>query len=205
MNPSLERDVMAALSVLPEDMWDTMDDLCDCMYPRIGMWTNPYLAETLEVRMCCIWKELYQLFPGFMRVTPAFLDYNKNEWASEPIDWNGEEDMPKAVWYRHMARKEGIPVAEARAKYADLDYLRPRGIPQPKPEVIEGEPAFNPLDMVFEMVTGLAQEVAKLYEITDRLDAAGLASVQRGASTNRRPARTRTPRALPVGDGEVAS
>lgn len=163
MTTLLERDVMAALSVLPEDTWDTWDDQCDCTYPRIGMWTNPYLAETLEVRMCCIWRELYQLFPAFVRVSPAYLDLNTNQWVTDPMAWNGEDDMPPAVWYRHMARTEGITVAEARAKYADKDELRPRGTPRPAPETPQEE-AVDPFAMLFDMVVSLAAEVGTLKE-----------------------------------------
>ena len=173
---------MAALTVLPEEMWDVQDDLCDCMYQRIGMWTNPYLAETLEVRMCCIWKELYQLFPQYVRVTPAFLDYNRNEWQTELMEWNAEFDMPPAIWYRQLAKKEGITVGEARAKYAELDHLRPRGVPRPQPEPEEEAP--NPTAFLFEMVTGLAKMVAELKGqvdgITGGLDGTGMASLQPG-------------------------
>lgn len=161
LNALAASDVMAALEVLPEETWDTHDDKCDCMYPRIGFWTNPYLAETLEVRMCCIWKELYQLFPQHIRNTAAFYDYNANEWVTEPMEWNGEDEMPKAVWYRHMARKEGISVAEARERYADRDYLRPKGTPRPVVEVPQEEP-FDPFAMLFEMITSLAAEVGEL-------------------------------------------
>lgn len=134
---------------LPEVYWDVDDDLCDCTYQRMGLWTNPYLAETLEVRMCCIWKELYKMFPQFVRQTPAFFDYNANEWVPEPREWDGESDMPAAIWYRQMARKEGISVAEARQKYAGK--TPPLGTPKP------AEPAgasFNEalMEMLFDIV-----------------------------------------------------
>lgn len=165
LNALAANDVMAALSVLPEETWDTHDDKCDCMYPRIGFWTNPYLAETLEVRMCCIWKELYQLFPGHVRNTAAFYDYNRDEWVKDPMEWNADYDMPKAMWYRQMARKEGISVSEAREMYADLDYLRPKGIPRP-PEP-EQEPQPSMADVFMEL---LGQLALKVQELEDRID-----------------------------------
>ena len=121
-----------AISELPDVQWKMHDDLCDCTYQRIGMWTNPYLAETLEVRMCCIWAELYKQFPQFVRTIPAFWDYNAEEWVTEPQEWNGEEDMPLSMWHRQIARKYGITVAAAR----NVTESPPKGKPiqrAPKP------------------------------------------------------------------------
>jgi len=152
-------DIMAAL--LPETFWEVDDDLCDCVYQRIGMWTNPYLAETLEVRMCCIWKEMYKLFPGLVRVTPAYHNYNTGEWVTEPAEWNGEFDMPPALWYRQIARRTGRSVIDVREEYRFRDGERPRGIPRPQ------EPAEETVDVIgvlFDMINGLAQEIAALKE-----------------------------------------
>ena len=152
-------DIAAALGSLPESFWDTNDDACDCTYVRIGMWTNPYLAETLEVRMCCIWKELYKLFPEHVRVTPAYLDYNSGAWVEEPQAWNGEDDMPASLWYRQLARERGQDVGTIRALYSSRDEDRPRGTPRP----VAGEPeGIDPVAVLFEMLDGLAQEVAML-------------------------------------------
>lgn len=120
--------VVEALSIgaLPDVQWGNQDDLCDCTYQRIGFWTNPYLAETLEVRMCCIWAELYKQFPEYVRTIPAFFDYNAEQWVTSPQEWNGEDEMPKAVWYRHLANKQGRSVADIRAEYAEKDHLRPK-------------------------------------------------------------------------------
>lgn len=157
-------DIVAALDVLPEDIWDTNDDACDCTFQRIGFWTNPYMGETLEVRMCCIWAELYKLFPQHVRTTKAW--QHGGEWQPDVWDWNGEDDMPRSIWYRHLARKEGISVAEARERYAHLDP--PKGIPRPR-VVLPEEP--DPVAVLFSMVTELAQEVARLKEVaSDRTD-----------------------------------
>jgi len=127
--PQVESDILAALfaGTFPDTFWDCQDDLCDCTYQRIGMWTNPYIAETLEVRMCCIWAEIYRMFPQFVRVTPAYLDGNTKGWVTEPADWNGEAEMPKAIWYRQLARKQGRLVQDIRTEYSARDELRPRG------------------------------------------------------------------------------
>lgn len=116
-----------AIGMLPDVQWRMHDDLCDCVYQRIGLWTNPYLAETLEVRMCCIWAELYKQYPEYVRTIPAFWDYNTEEWVTEPAEWNGEEDMPASIWHRQLARKQGISVAEARA----LNLPAPKGTGRP--------------------------------------------------------------------------
>lgn len=120
--------------MFPEEFWDVQDDKCDCTYQRIGMWTNPYLAETLEVRMCCIWAELYKLFPDKVRVTPAFLDYNRNEWSPELREWDGEGDMPESMWFRQLAKKHGKTVSEIRQEYKERMDEKPKGVkrrPQP--------------------------------------------------------------------------
>ena len=155
-------DVVAAMGVLPEVFWDVNDDACNCTFQRIGMWTNPYLAETLEVRMCCIWAELYKLFPQHVRVTAAFNNYNTGEWETEPWEWDGESDMPESIWYRHLARKHGIPVAEARERYAHLSP--PKGTPRPVAEAPQG-PTMD--EYVLTAMDVLAEEVARLRAIVE--------------------------------------
>lgn len=119
---------------LPEQFWDVEDDKCDCTYQRIGLWTNPYIGETLEVRMCCIWAELYKLFPNMVRVTDAFFDYNKNEWVTRQREWDGELDMPESIWFRQLAKKLGKSVDEVRQEYQGRMDEKPKGVkrkPQP--------------------------------------------------------------------------
>ncbi len=130
--PQVQADVLEAVfaGTFPANFWNCQDDLCDCTYQRIGMWTNPYMAETLEVRLCCIWAEFQKQYPQFVRVTPAYLDGNKQEWVPEPMEWNGEAEMPKAIWYRQLAREQGREVADVRAEYAGKDHLRPKGTPK---------------------------------------------------------------------------
>lgn len=116
LDPKVSQDIVSALSIaeLPDVRWQSGDDLCDCTYQRIGHWTNPYLAETLEVRMCCIWAELYKQFPQFVRNVPAYWNENAQRWETEPATWNADIDMPAAMWHRQLARKYGVSVAAAR-------------------------------------------------------------------------------------------
>ena len=154
-------DVLAAMSAasLPEVFWEVDDDLCDCVYQRIGMWTNPYLAETLEVRMCCIWAELYKLFPDKVRATHAFKDYNANEWVTEPQPWNAEYDMPPGLWYRQLARQQGRPVADIRAEYRHRDSERPRGVV--RPQVPQPEPV-DVVEILWTAIQGLNERLARV-------------------------------------------
>ena len=147
--------VEAAIGVFPESFWNHEDDACDCTFQRIGMWKNPYVGETLEVRMCCIWAELYKLFPQHVRVTPAYLVDDK-EWDARVWEWDGESDMPRSIWYRQLARQHGITVAEARARYAHLDP--PKGTPLP----VRENDAIDPVQALVAMVTHLADRIVEL-------------------------------------------
>lgn len=130
MNALLSPAIAQALSIadLPDVLWHQGDDLCDCEFQRIGWWTNPYTATTHEIRLCCVWAELGKQYPEFVRTIPAFWDYAHDEWVTEPQEWNGEGVMPLHLWHRQLARKYGIPVAEARS----LGMVPPDGI-TPRP------------------------------------------------------------------------
>lgn len=121
--------VLHALSIgsLPDVDWDHADDLCDCTFQRVGMWKNPYLAETLEIRLCCIWAKLAEQYPDFVRTIPGYFNENDGQWITTPWEWDGEAEMPKAIWYRQLARKLNRPLEEIRAEYASRDELRPKG------------------------------------------------------------------------------
>ena len=95
--------------------WEMHDDLCDCIFQRMGSWYNPYIGERLDVRLCCIWADIYKSYPQFVKVT-----------KTEPAEWNGEDDMPAAVWHRQLANHLGMPVAEVRG----LGLEPPRGKPR---------------------------------------------------------------------------
>lgn len=148
--------LIETMGVLPEAVWLHGDDACDCTFQRIGMWKNPYLGETLEVRMCCIWAELYKLFPQHVRSTPAYLT-GDDEWVEGQRAWDGEHDMPRALWYRQLARETGQPLEAIRAEYAA--YPSPSGSPRPP-----SPPAPDPIARLFDAVTKLAVAVRELQE-----------------------------------------
>lgn len=118
-----------AIGSLPDVIWQHGDDLCDCEFQRICQWTNPYIGSTHEIRLCCAWAKLAELFPEAVRTIPAYWSDNTQEWETQPWEWNGETEMPKAIWYRHLARKHGRTVADIRAEYSEKDELRPKGAP----------------------------------------------------------------------------
>lgn len=130
--------VLEALSIgnLPDTEWEVHDDLCDCTFQRIGLWKNIYLAETLEIRLCCVWAELAKQYPQYVRTIPGYWNPDTKEWITEPREWNGEAEMPKALWYRHLARKLGRTVSEIRSEYAERDELRPKGYGEPIPLIL---------------------------------------------------------------------
>ena len=144
-----------AFGVMPEAFWNHEDDACDCTFQRIGLWKNPYIGETLEVRMCCIWAELYKLFPQHVRVTPAYL-VDDEAWAQSVMEWNGESAMPRSIWYRQLARQTGRSLPEIRAAYGHLEP--PQGTPKPVPQ----EVTVNPIDALMAMVTHLADRIVDL-------------------------------------------
>lgn len=155
LNHRAAADILAALQMLPETFFEQGDDACDCSFQRVGMWTNPYIAETLEVRMCCIWAELYKLFPQHVRATPAYLDANADAWNPEPRAWDGEDDMPRGLWYRQLSRQTGIPLQDVRQLFGAKEP--PAGTP--RPQVEEGIPF---TDAVVAMLEHLAERVAAL-------------------------------------------
>lgn len=100
---------------VPEMTWTHGDDLCDCTFQRIGEWTNPYLARTMRVRMCCIWAEMYKQFPQFVQEIPAYYNENADQFEPKPQKWNAEDaDMPRALWHRQMAIEMGMPLGTIR-------------------------------------------------------------------------------------------
>ena len=101
------------------DAWSVQDDLCDCVYQRIGSWFNPYIGEFLETRLCCVWAKFEAQWPELFRRT-----------KQEPAIWDGEADMPVAVWHRQMSAHLGVPLEEART----LAGSAPKG--KAKPEKI---------------------------------------------------------------------
>ena len=105
-----------ALEILQtQETWSNEDDLCDCTYQRSGYWNNPYIGETYEVRICCLYAEFEKVWPQFFKRTYA-----------EPAMWNGETDMPKAIWHRQLAAELDMTVPEARG----MGMEPPKGTPR---------------------------------------------------------------------------
>ena len=104
-----------ALQILQtQETWSNEDDLCDCVYQRLGYWNNIYIGETYEVRICCLYAEFEKTWPQYFKRTQA-----------EPAHWNGESDMPAAIWHRQLATELGMKVSEAR----DMALEPPKGQP----------------------------------------------------------------------------
>jgi hypothetical protein len=113
------------LDNLPEIRWAHDDDLCDCTFQNIGWWTNPYIGKTFEIRLCCAWAKLVELHPelgAFVREIPAFDNYNTGKYENSVRDWDGEDDMPRAVWMRQLATAASKPLEQVRREY---DHLEP--------------------------------------------------------------------------------
>ena len=135
MEATLSPAIIEALAIgsLPDVEWKHGDDLCDCVFQRIGMWKNPYLSTTQEIRLCCVWAKLGEQYPDLVRMTPGYFNENTQRYETEPWEWNGEAEMPKALWYRQLARKLDRPLADIRAEYSAKDELRPKGHVKPEP------------------------------------------------------------------------
>lgn len=111
------QDILCLLATagIPEVTWEYGDDLCDCTFQRIGTWSNPYIARTMRVRLCCIWMEIYKEFPEYVQEIPASWNENTKQFDAKPIPWNAEDaDMPTHLWHRQVAVELGIPLSQAR-------------------------------------------------------------------------------------------
>ncbi len=114
---------------VPEFRWTNQDDECNCVFQRIGDWTNPYIGRTLRVRMCCIWSDLYKQYPQFVQEIPGYWNANEQRFEEEPMEWNGEFDMPESIWFRHLAVTTGRDLDDVRENFKDLPV--PKGVKRP--------------------------------------------------------------------------
>lgn len=115
-------DLVAATAAasIPDVYWILGDDKCDCTFQRIGHWTNPYIARTKVVRLCCIWAELEKAFPQHVQNIDASYDHNRHEYDTAPREWDSEDmPMPYSFWFRQLAAKTGRSLASIRAEYAN--------------------------------------------------------------------------------------
>lgn len=109
---------LAVMESLPEIKWEQGDDLCDCTFQRIGSWTNPYIARTLRVRFCCLWAELYKIYPQYVQEVLGYYNGNTGQYETAPAKWDSEDDdMPRAIWYRQLAVERGLPLEAIRQLY----------------------------------------------------------------------------------------
>lgn len=114
-----------ALEVFQQEAWNVNDDLCDCANQRVFGIFNPYHGVREEIRLCCVFAELRQMWPQHFRTT-----------QHDPIPWNGETDMPRSIWHRQLATLLGVSVTDARK----VGIEPPRGTPAP----VEEDPAPKP-------------------------------------------------------------
>lgn len=97
-------EVIKALNVVNGvEAWNVNDDLCDCANQRTFGIFNPYHGVREEIRLCCLFAELRQMFPQHFRTT-----------YSTPVRWDGDTDMPRSIWHRQLAALLGVSVADAR-------------------------------------------------------------------------------------------
>ena len=109
------------MDTLPEIRWMHGDDLCDCTFQRIGEWANPYIARTMRIRFCCVWGELLKDYPQHVQEIPGYFNENTEQIEQEPWAWNGEEEMPRALWYRQIQTVTGLPLDTIRLKFRDIN------------------------------------------------------------------------------------
>lgn len=114
-------------ATIPEFNWEHGDDLCDCEFQRIGLWMNPYLGVTDKIRFCCLYKELEDSFPHLFQHIKGYWDDDENEWIMAQMEWNGEEDMPRALWNRQLSIREGLPIEVIRER--TIFQSPPKGTP----------------------------------------------------------------------------
>ena len=117
-------------TVMPEFIWTHGDDLCDCTFQRIGEWTNPYIARTRRVRVCCLENRILEGNEDLVQDIPGFFNDNTGLFEMEPWVWNGEDDMPESLFMRQTAIIQGLSLDETRVKFEGVEP--PKGIPRPK-------------------------------------------------------------------------
>ena len=117
-------------TTMPEFIWTHGDDLCDCTFQRIGEWTNPYLARTRRVRVCCLEDRMLEDNEDLVQDIPGFFNDDSGLFETEPWVWNGEDDMPEHLFMRQTAIIQGLSLDETRVKFEGVEP--PKGIRRPK-------------------------------------------------------------------------
>lgn len=131
-NMTVEQMGLASIltGAIPGVEWVHGDDLCDCTFQRIGEWTNPYLGATQRIRLCCLFAKFAEQWPDLFQQIPAYYDDNSQAFKAGTADWDGEDDMPRAIWHRQIAQRTGKTLAQIREEYADQEP--PKGTPRPQ-------------------------------------------------------------------------
>ena len=146
-------------TTMPEFIWTHGDDLCDCTFQRIGEWTNPYLARTRRVRVCCLEDRMLEGNEDLVQDIPGFFNDNNGLFETEPWVWNGEDDMPEHLFMRQTAIIQGLSLDETRVKFEGVEP--PKGIPRPK--VIEKRKTMSEHEVI-------GQQVMKIQALEKRND-----------------------------------
>ena len=115
---------------MPEITWTHGDDLCNCTFQRIGDWSNPYLALTRRVRVCCLEQRMLEGNEDLVQDIPGYFNENTGEFETEPWEWDGEDDMPEHLFMRQTAIIQDLSLDETRVKFEGVEP--PKGIPRPK-------------------------------------------------------------------------
>ena len=144
-------------TTMPEFIWTHGDDLCDCTFQRIGEWTNPYLARTRRVRVCCLEDRMLEDNEDLVQDIPGFFNDDSGLFETEPWVWNGEDDMPEHLFMRQTAIIQGLSLDETRVKFEGVEP--PKGIPRPK--VVEKRETMSEHEVI-------GQQVMKIQELEKR-------------------------------------
>ncbi len=114
---------------IPGTHWIHGDDQCDCTFQTIWEVTNPYIAETQRVRLCCLLEHFIKERPDLIQRIPAYFDVGRFTYVSDPAEWDSHEmDMPVELWFRQLKKKMGRPMAWVRAHFSDRLDERPKRV-----------------------------------------------------------------------------
>ena len=141
-------------TAMPEFIWTHGDDLCDCTFQRIGEWTNPYIARTRRVRVCCLEDRMLEGNEDLVQDIPGFFNDNTGLFEMEPWVWNGEDDMPESLFMRQTAIIQGLSLDATRVKFEGVEP--PKGIPRPK--VVKKRETMSEYEVI-------GQQVMKIQEL----------------------------------------
>ena len=139
---------------MPEVTWTHGDDLCNCTFQRIGDWSNPYIARTRRVRVCCLENRMLENNEDLVQDIPGYFNENTGEFETEPWVWNGEDDMPEHLFMRQTAIIQGLSLDETRVKFEGVEP--PKGIPRLK--VVEKRETMSEHEVI-------GQQVMKIQEL----------------------------------------